>query len=467
MASGDLHAMETWRSNARILLIDDQPASLKFLRHVLATEGYGELVALQDPAEAVERLHELDPDLIIVDLWMGELNGLEFISLVQERIPPGSYLPIVVTTADHTPEVRRRALSAGARDFLTKPLSPADLRLRVRNLMETRFLHEHLREHNALLEERVAERTRELDEARLEILYRLARAAEFRDDESGRHTLRVGRMAGRIACVLGLGPEECELIARAAPLHDIGKIGIPDALLLKPDKLEPHEWDVMKQHTVIGAEILSGSRYPLLQLAEQIALSHHEHWDGQGYPQGLAGHAIPLAGRIVAAADVFDALTHDRPYKRAWTPREALSLIEASAGRQFDPAVVEALLRVAPEAALIEADAAKRPLNGRLKLIGPDADFPAPGDFAARAADVREAAGNGASSPRGESASANGGHPDREAVSQGLDVAAAIALQQLQAERDELAREVEELRRQVAGRRRSRFRLSGWRSQPN
>jgi putative nucleotidyltransferase with HDIG domain len=199
-----------------------------------------------------------------------------------------------------------------------------------------------------------------LEEARLEILYRLARAAEFRDDQTGRHTLRVGRIAGRIAQVLGLQQEAQELIARAAPLHDIGKIGIPDGVLLKQDRLAPQERQIIQTHTVIGADILSGSRFALLQLAEEIALSHHERWDGRATRTAWRATRIPIAGRIVAVADVFDALTHDRPYKAAWTVREALTEIEANAGTQFDPAVVEALLRIAPEMRLLEKMASRR-----------------------------------------------------------------------------------------------------------
>ncbi|MEX0906818.1 MAG: HD domain-containing phosphohydrolase [Gemmatimonadota bacterium] len=347
--TGEIEVLDAWLAKVRVLLIDDEPANLQFLRHVLATEGYGELIAISDSADAMERFQELDPDLVITDLLMPHLDGFEVITRIGRMLAPGVYLPIVAATGDHAPETRRRALSAGARDFLTKPLSPAEVRLRVRNLLETRFLHEQLRGHNLTLEGRVAERTSELEEARTEILLRLARAAEFRDDQTGEHTVRVGKLSARLAQVLGLPGDVADLIGRAAPLHDIGKIGIPDGILLKPDRLETAEFETMKAHAEIGAKILSGSRYPLLQLAEEIALTHHERWDGGGYPHQLTGEDIPLTGRIVAVADVFDSLTHARPYKHAWTVRDTIIDMTRNSGRHFDPAVIEALLRIVPE----------------------------------------------------------------------------------------------------------------------
>ncbi|HSJ23748.1 MAG TPA: HD domain-containing phosphohydrolase [Longimicrobiales bacterium] len=410
MVTGDQDTLNAWLSQARLLLVDDEPANLEFLRHVLATEGYGEIITISDPLEVLERFEELDPDLVITDLVMPELNGFQLVERIQSLLPAGAYLPIVAATGDHAPDTRRRALAAGARDFLTKPLSPAEVRLRVRNLMETRFLHEQLRRHNLLLESRVSERTRELEEARTEVLVRLARAAEFRDDQTGQHTLRVGRMAARLAQVLGLSPEAAELVGRAAPLHDVGKIGIPDAILLKPDRLDSAELAIMQRHTIIGANILAGSRSRLLQLAEEVALSHHERWDGAGYPHGIAGEAIPLSGRIVAVADVFDSLTHERPYKRAWTVRETLAEIEAMAGSQFDPQVVEALIRVVPES------------------------------------EVLAASGMAVARPKDEWRDADISCPSVELA------AMAARLEALQAERDELMTQVDHLRRQVARR---------------
>lgn len=341
---------------ARILMVDDEPANLEFLRLVLRDQGYGQLLDATDARQAVDSLEILAPDLVILDLMMPGFDGFQFMDALQEWLPPDAYVPVLVTTADTAAETRRRALAAGASDFLTRPLSPAEVRLRVRNLLHIRFLHQELRGQNAHLEERVSYRTAELEDARQEILDRLARAAEFRDDDTGLHTQRVGLLAARLARVLGLDDEQVDLLRKAAPLHDIGKIGIPDSILLKEGRLTAEERALMETHTGIGARILSGSRYPLLRLAEEIAMSHHERWDGGGYPNALSGDRIPISGRIVAVADVFDSLTHLRPYKRAWTVAEALAEFRTQSGRQFDPAVVEALLRVAPEAGVLTGE---------------------------------------------------------------------------------------------------------------
>jgi putative two-component system response regulator len=219
------------------------------------------------------------------------------------------------------------------------------MQLRVRNLLETRFLHLRLSNQNEALEELVGERTQELREAQREVVARLALAAEYRDDETGQHALRVGRLAERIALELGLPADEALRIGQAAPLHDVGKIGIQDLILLKPGKLTPDEYGVIKRHTTIGAGILCGSRSPLLQLAEAIALYHHERWDGGGYA-GLAGETIPLEARIVAVADAFDVMTHSRRYRAALAREAALAEIERQSGKQFDPAITAAFARI-------------------------------------------------------------------------------------------------------------------------
>jgi putative two-component system response regulator len=280
---------------------------------------------------------------------MPHLDGFALLESLKAAVPQDVYLPVLVLTADITPETRRKALAEGAKDFLTKPFDVDEVLLRIKNMLETRALHLELRSQNQLLEERVRERTRDLEEAHIDTFERLALAAEYRDDDTGQHTLRVGLTSALVAREVGLPAAEVELIERAAGLHDVGKIGVPDAILLKPGKLTAEEFEVVKTHTSIGARLLSGSRSPLLRLAEEIAWAHHERWDGTGYA-GMSSEAIPLSGRIAAVADVFDALTHDRPYKRAWSVDEALTEIRSQRRRQFDPEVVDAFLRVQEEA---------------------------------------------------------------------------------------------------------------------
>ena len=331
-------------TGARIVMVDDERENLDLLADVLGREGYTNLCTTTRPLEALEMCRAEPPDLLVLDLLMPELDGLGLLDALAEDLEDFELRPVLVVTADRSREAKRRALSRGARDFLTKPFSPSEIRLRVVNLLETRFLYLELRRQNERLEERVRERTADLEEARLEILERLALAAEWRDDDTGEHTRRVGRMAADLGRTIGLSEEETRLVRRAAPLHDVGKIGIHDSILLKPGPLDEEEFEIMKTHARIGAEILSGSRFPSLRAAEEIALSHHERWDGSGYPQGLVRAAIPLRARIVALADVFDSLTHTRVYKPAWTAEEAIDYIGDGAGTQFDPDLVQAFL---------------------------------------------------------------------------------------------------------------------------
>ena len=331
---------------ARILMVDDEKPNLELLRRILEPVGFKNLMETTDPFQVLPLCRESQPDIVLLDIAMPGKNGFEVLAEIREHIGAEDYLPVLVLTSDHSPEAKRQSLSAGAQDFLTKPLSPAEVRLRVRNLLVTRFLHLALRDHNRHLEERVRERTAELEEAHAQILARLARAAEFRDDETGEHTRRVGRLSGAIAQELGLDPEEVSLIQRVAPLHDVGKIGIPDDILLCPGELTPEQVKVMRSHTEIGGDLMAGSRIPLLDLAEEIARTHHERWDGSGYPTGLSGEEIPIAGRIVAVADSFDAVTHRRPYKPAWTAEDAWWEIARKAGADFDPGVVDAFTKV-------------------------------------------------------------------------------------------------------------------------
>ena len=340
----------------RILVVDDEEANIQLLRRILEPAGFENLRSHTDARDALDELDDYEPDLILLDLLMPGMDGFEFLETLQERVDDGDLVPVLVLTSDHSQEAKRKVLSGGAKDHLTKPLSPAEVRLRVRNLLETRFLQKKLsrqnvllEDQNVLLEHRVRERTADLEEARLEILERLARAAEYRDDNTGEHTRRVGRMSEALARTLGLDGREVELIGIAAPLHDVGKIGIPDEVLLTPRRLTDDEFDVMKTHTTIGGELLGESDSPLLVKAAEIALSHHERWDGSGYPRGLAGEEIPLTGRIVAVADTFDALTHARPYKEAWRLERALDEIQDSQGSHLDPDVVGAFLSMADD----------------------------------------------------------------------------------------------------------------------
>jgi response regulator RpfG family c-di-GMP phosphodiesterase len=331
----------------RILIVDDQPANVALLERLLDQGGYTDIASTTDSRDVTRLYQEFEPDLILLDLNMPHLDGFGVMQELAPLIPPGYYMPILVLTADITPDAKRRALSAGAKDFLTKPLDHIEVLLRIRNLLETRLLHLRMASQNQVLDERVRQRTRELESARIEILERLAIAAEYRDDDTGKHTARVGIVSARIAAAMDQSTSTVELVRRAAPLHDVGKIGVPDAILLKPGKLTADEWQVMKDHTRIGAGILGESIAPVLKMAEQIAGSHHERWDGSGYPQGLIGTAIPMSSRIVAVADVLDALTHARPYKRAWPLNEALTEIQSQSGKQFDPEVVDAFMPLA------------------------------------------------------------------------------------------------------------------------
>lgn len=332
-------------THARILIVDDQEANLKLLERLLTRAGYRSITTTTDPRQALPLFLTQQPDIVLLDLHMPHLDGFGVLEQLRPRMKEKLYLPILVLTADATQEAKQRALSLGARDFLTKPFDHQEVLLRIANLLETRSLHAVLKNHNILLEERVRERTQDFEEAQLEILARLAIAAEFRDDDTGRHAQRVGYSAALIAAELGLPEVEVNLIRRAAPLHDVGKIGISDSILLKPGKLTDEEFEVMKTHTTLGARILSGSRFQVLQFAEDIALTHHERWDGTGY-FGLSGDSIPIVGHIVAIADVYDALTHERPYKEAWPQSEALKEIRKQSGHQFDPKVVDAFFRV-------------------------------------------------------------------------------------------------------------------------
>jgi putative two-component system response regulator len=329
---------------SRILIVDDEQANVDVLTRMLKAAGYLAVQGTTDSTQAVPLFHRFRPDLILLDLTMPTMDGFAVLEQLEPLIPSDSYLPILILTGESRFEARQRALSGGAKDFLLKPFDMTEVLLRIKNLLETRSLYLLLQEQNQNLEVRVAARTRELEEARVEILQRLSDAAEYRDDDTGQHTKRVATIAVAIGRSMGLDHHTLELLRWASPLHDVGKIGIPDSVLLKPERLTESEMEIMKSHTTIGARILMGGQSPLVQMAETIALNHHERWNGSGYPCQLAGEAIPLEARLVAVADVFDALTHARPYRAAWPVDETRAQIERGAGTHFDPEITRVFL---------------------------------------------------------------------------------------------------------------------------
>lgn len=341
---------------AEILIVDDERPNILLLERLLKASGYSRIRGTDDPRLVRDLLDERDADIVLLDLRMPYMDGFQVMEQIRSMVGvDDDYLPVLMLTAEQDPRVKLRALESGATDFLVKPFDRAEVASRVRNILQVRLLNKRVRQQNAELESKVRERTQELEETRLEIIRRLGLAAEYRDNETGMHIVRMSLYAQAIALHYGLSSEQAELLMNAAPMHDIGKIGIPDRVLLKPGKLDADEWRIMRSHTSIGAQMLSGHPSPLLRMAADIALSHHEHWDGGGYPQGLAGESISLEARIVAVADVFDALLAERPYKKAWPEHEAIAEIERLAGRQFDPSVVESFLSVLPELREIRA----------------------------------------------------------------------------------------------------------------
>lgn len=339
-----------------ILIVDDEPANVQLLERLLASSGYHRIRSTTDPREAEALFERFEPDLVMLDLHMPGLDGHAVMARLSAMTAPNDYLPILVLTADVTPESKRRALVGGAKDFLTKPLDTSEVLARVANLLETRFLHLQLRRHNDFLEEKVRERTaklwntigqlesaqKDLRLAQEETITSLSLAAEFRDEQTSRHIERMSRYCSVIADAMGFDDGRRETIRLAAKMHDVGKIGIPDSILLKPGRLTPDEFEIMKGHAQIGYDILSGATSELATTAAMIAWTHHEKVDGTGYPRGRLGDDIPLEGRIAAVADVFDALTSDRIYRKAFTVSQALEAIHASRSSHFDSAILDA-----------------------------------------------------------------------------------------------------------------------------
>jgi putative two-component system response regulator len=358
--------------NSRILIVDDRQENILVLQRMLEEAGYQHIQSITDSRTALAAFTAFQPDLVAVDLRMPHVDGFSLLKQLRSRIPEGSYVPILVLTADNSRKAKQDALALGAKDFVTKPIDRIEILLRIYNLLETRWLNVELQGYAETLEQKVRDRTRQLEQAQLEILQRLALAAEYRDDCTGQHTQRVGELAALLAAAIGLPLEEVELIRRASPLHDVGKIGIPDGILLKPSKLTAEEYSHIKTHTDIGRMILSGSKFPILQTAERIALYHHERWDGTGYYH-LKGTDIPIEARIVSVVDVFDVITHARPYKEASSTEVAVERIYEERGKQFDPDLVDAFcqLQRKPEIERLQAALEHERQSPSLRLTDP------------------------------------------------------------------------------------------------
>lgn len=348
----------------KIMIVDDEPINIKVARKYLSMAGYSEFVVASDATKALALIRTERPDVILLDVVMPQVSGIEILANIRADSTI-SYLPVLILTAAVDSATRRLALNAGATDFLSKPVDPDELIPRVRNALILKAHHDQMQQQAQKLEALVQERTKELVKAKLAVVHCLARAAEYRDNDTGRHVLRVGAYVGIIARQLGLTTAQVELLEMASPLHDIGKIGIPDSVLLKPGKLDADEFSIMqkhcamgrqvfdvvsggdreiwKQHVELGAKIIGeNNESNLLNMAATIALTHHERWDGSGYPLGLAGEDIPLEGRITAVADVFDALSSKRPYKPPFPCDKCFTILEEGRGTHFDPKILDA-----------------------------------------------------------------------------------------------------------------------------
>jgi putative two-component system response regulator len=363
--------------DACVMIIDDESINIEIVKAYLEEEGFENLIATTEASKAMDMLREQKPDIVLLDIKMPEISGLELLRMMR-RDREMMMIPAIVLTAANDPQVKLQALRLGASDFLAKPVDPSELTLRLENVLAVKAYQDHLADYSEKLEQQVRVRTEELVHSRQEAIHCLARAGEFRDDDTGRHVTRVGRYAAMIASELGFPQAAVDLIEQAAQLHDVGKIGIPDAILHKPGKLDPQEFEIiqehcnigrriinplsheesirLKTHTSVGLQIMGSTNSPVLRLAAVIAATHHEKWDGTGYPKGLAGNAIPIEGRIVAVADVFDALSSARPYKEAFPIERCLKILIDSRGKHFDPRVLDAFLRRKDDAIRVRED---------------------------------------------------------------------------------------------------------------
>ncbi len=323
----------------KVVIIDDAQMNVTLLQHLVRKLPDCESVCFTDPVAGLDWCLANEPDLLVVDYMMPVLSGTELTTRFRARYPD---IPVLMVTANHETELRHQALQLGVTDFLNKPLDNTEFLARAKNMLALRRSHKQLADRAAWLAEEVRKATEQIVAREQETIFCLARAAEYRDPETGAHILRMAHYSRHVARMLELPLEQQDLLLEAAPMHDIGKVGTPDIILLKPGKLTEAEFSIMKQHAVIGYEVLNASNSPLLKVAAEIAHTHHEKFDGSGYPRGLKGADIPLFGRIVAVADVFDALTSERPYKKAWSIEQATQMLRDGSGKHFDPESIEA-----------------------------------------------------------------------------------------------------------------------------
>ena len=342
--------------NAKILIVDDKADNVRLLEMMLSFSGFKNVQSTTDSRDVHDLHQENDFDIILLDIRMPHLDGFQVMDQLAKSNLDGDYLSILVLTAQNDMDTRLKALQSGARDFVTKPFDKAEVLNRISNLLEVRLLYKERQLQNEILENKVKERTielqrrnQELDKTRLEVIRRLGRAGEYRDNETGMHVVRMSKSSQVLALAAGLGEERSGMILNASPMHDVGKIGIPDGILLKPGKFEPHEWEIMKDHVEIGVDIIGDDESSLMKMARIIALTHHEKWNGTGYPNGTKGEDIPIEGRVCAICDVFDALTSARPYKEGWPVEDAVKFINDEAGKHFDPDLVVLFNECLPE----------------------------------------------------------------------------------------------------------------------